>query len=163
MSGFIIARHAGGNDVPAMYRIYNTNLDDYFPPEAIEYFMLQWPRGQFVAQAITGEVVGAMSSFMPDPSTASITLLAIDQRYRGIGAGSSLLNAFLPICIGSGITKVQLEARVTNLSAIEFYKKKGFVPSHILPHLYNDGGDGLRMVLDLNRASTDNTRPSMRL
>ncbi len=153
MSGFIIARNAGGSDVPAMYRIYNTNLDDYFAPEAIEYFMLQWPRGQFIAETITGSTVGALSSYMLDGQTASISLLAVDSDSRGLGAGSALLDAFLPVCMYHGLSRVQLEVRVTNAPAISFYERRGFRRTGVLPHLYNDGGDAFRMVKDISHAS----------
>ena len=54
MEGMMFVRRAGGADVPAMFRIYNNNLDDYFAPENIEFFMLPWPRGQLVADSVTG-------------------------------------------------------------------------------------------------------------
>ncbi len=151
MSGFIITRHAGGSDVPAMYRIYNTNLDDYFAPDSIEYFMLQWPSGQFIAETITGMQVGALSSYRLDASTASITLLAIDSQFRGMKVGSQLLDAFIRECYTNGLSRIQLEARVTNTRAISFYQHRGFEMIERIHALYNDGGDAFRFVLNLNR------------
>ncbi len=151
MSGFFITRRAGGADVPGMYRVYNTNLDDYFAPENIEFFMMQWPRGQFVAEAITGGIVGSLSSYLLEPTVATITLLAVDAPYRGRGAGSALLDAFIPTCIGSGVSRIQLETRVTNSGAIRFYERKGFTISGMIPKLYSDGGDAYRLILDVNR------------
>ncbi len=151
MSGFFITRRAGGADVPGMYHVYNTNLDDYFAPENIEFFMMQWPRGQFVAEAITGGVVGSLSSYLLEPTVATITLLAVDAPYRSRGAGSALLDAFILVCMGSGISRIQLEARVTNSGAIRFYERKGFTVSGIIPGLYSDGGDAYRLILDVSR------------
>lgn len=159
MSGFIMARRAGGADVPAMYRVYNTNLDEYFAPESIEFFMLQWPRGQFVAEAITGGVAGALSSYIMEDGAATITLLAVDTAFRGLGAGTALMDAFLPEAVAAGAPRIQLEARETNLPAIEFYERRGFRITERLPGLYTDGGAGVRMVLDLSRASAASIRP----
>ncbi len=152
MTGFMFTRRAGGADVPSMYRIYNTNLDDYFAPENIEFFMLQWPRGQLVAQTVTGAVAGALSSYILEDGTASIALLAVDAPFRGLGAGTMLINALQTECIGEGIGRMQLEARATNLRAIALYERLGFRRTQILPSLYSDGGDGIRLVLDLRRS-----------
>lgn len=151
MSGLMVARHAGGADVPSMFRIYNSSLDDYFSAESIEYFMLQWPRGQFVAESVLGGVVGALSSYILDGSTASLALLAVDPSSRGMGAGTAMLDALTRECFAAGLTRIQLEARVTNASAIRMYERRGFCRTEILPSLYSDGGDGVRMILDLNR------------
>lgn len=159
MSGFIMVRRAGGADVPAMYRIYNTNLDEYFAPESIEFFMLQWPRGQFVATTLTGETVGALSSYIMQDGAATITLLAIDSRFRGLGAGSDLIGSFIQECAANGISRVQLETRETNMNAIRFYQSKGFRTTGRLPNLYTDGGAGVRMCMDLNHASAACIRP----
>ena len=45
-----------------------------------------------------------------------------------------------------GIRTIQLEVRAENSEAMGFYNKRGFVLSERLPHYYNDGGDGYRMV-----------------
>ncbi len=152
MTGLMVARTAGAADIPAMYRIYNGNLDDYFAPENLEYFMLQWPRGQLVAEPVTGGTAGALSSYILEDGAASIALLAVDAPYRGLGAGSAMLDALRIECLRNGIPRMQLEARVTNASAISFYERRGFRRTCILPALYSDGGDGVRMVLDLGRA-----------
>ena len=47
---------------------------------------------------------------------------------------------------------MQLEARATNLRAIALYERLGFRRTQILPLLYSDGGDGIRLVLDLRRS-----------
>lgn len=152
MNGFFAVRRAGGADVPAMYRIYNGNLDDYFAPESIEFFMLQWPRGQLVAEAVTGGVAGALSSYVTEDGIASVALLAVDGPFRGRGAGSALLDALVPECMAEGLPAIQLEARVTNAGALRFYQRRGFRIIGTIPSLYNDGGDGYRLRLDLSRA-----------
>lgn len=151
MNALMFVRRAGGGDVPSMYRIYNTNLDDYFAPENIEFFMLQWPRGQLIAETLTGTPAGALSSYILEDGTASIALLAVDSPFQGMGAGTKLIDALRQECIGEGIGRMQLEARVTNTRAVKLYERLGFRCTQILPSLYSDGGDGIRMVMDLRR------------
>ncbi len=148
--GFFVTRRAGGADVPSMYGIYTRNLDDFVSAEAIEYFMLQWPRGQILAEAVTGGHAGALSSYVMEDGTVSVALLAVDASYRGRGAGTALIEGLLPECTAIGAPRVQLEVRTTNASAISFYDRLGFRRTEVLPHLYSDGGDAFRMTLDLS-------------
>lgn len=158
--GFFTARRAGGADIPSMYGIYTRSLDDYVSPDAIEYFMLQWPRGQLVAEAITGGTAGAVSSYIMEDGAVSVALLAVDAPFRGRGAGTVLMDRLIPECIAVGAPRVQLEVRTTNAGAISFYSGLGFVRTEVLPHLYSDGGDAYRMALDLGRASAAGIRPA---
>ncbi len=149
MSGLFTVRRAGGSDIPSMFRIFNTNLDDYFAPDTLEWSMMQWPAGQLVAVSFTGDTVGALNSYIIGDGTVSLALFAVDATYRGRGAGSALMDALIFQCASHGIRRVQLEARTTNSAAIGFYTRRGFRKLCDLPGLYSDGGDGIRMVLDL--------------
>lgn len=135
-----------------MYGIYTENLDDYVSADAIEFFMLQWPRGQLVAEAVTGGTAGALSSFVMEDGAVSVALLAVGGPFRGMGAGSALMDRMIAESIAVGAPRVQLEVRVTNSSAISFYERRGFVRTETVRGIYGDGGDGYRMVLDLGRA-----------
>ena len=135
-----------------MYGIYTENLDDYVSADAIEFFMLQWPRGQLVAEAVTGGTAGALSSFVMEDGAVSVALLAVGGPFRGMGAGSALMDRIIAESIAVGAPRVQLEVRVTNSSAISFYERRGFVRTETVRGIYGDGGDGYRMVLDLGRA-----------
>lgn len=159
MTGPISVRRAGGADVPAMFRVFNGNLDAYFAPESLEFFMLQWPRGQFVACDLLGRVVGALSAYLLEDGAACVALLAVDEGMRDMGAGSALMDALTAESIGVGASRIQLETRVTNTAAISFYERRGFRRTEFLPGFYDNGGDGVRMVLDLGPSSAGNTPP----
>ncbi len=139
-------RRAGAGDMPAIYRIYTESLDDSFNFETVEWFMVQWPRGQLVAETFAGEAAGALSSYVREDGSASLALFAVDRRFRGTGAGSALMEAFLREAAFAGCPRVSLEVRVGNLDAIEFYERRGFVKTDLLKGIYGDGGDGYRMV-----------------
>ena len=134
-----------------MYGIYTENLDDYVSADAIEFFMLQWPRGQLVAEAVTGGTAGALSSFVMEDGAVSVALLAVGGPFRGMGAGLALMDRIMAESIAVGAPRVQLEVRVTNGPAISFYERRGFVRTETVRGIYGDGGDGYRMVLDLGR------------
>ena len=139
-------RKTTAKDLDGIFAVINLNLDDYFAPEALEFFLNQWPEGQFVAESFTGQVVGALCAARLGPDRATVSLLAVDAAARGRGAGTSLLDALRRVCLMEGIRTIQLEVRAENSDAIGFYTKRGFVVSERLPRYYNDGGDGYRMV-----------------
>ena len=139
-------RKATAKDLDGIFAVINLNLDDYFAPEAIGFFLSQWPEGQFVAESFTGRIVGALCAAKLGGNCASVSLLAVDSSVRGHGAGGSLLDALRRTCMMEGVSTIQLEVRTTNSAAIDFYRRRGFAIAETLPHYYNDGGDGYRMV-----------------
>ena len=142
------------NDVDDVFAVLNLNLGEYFAPEVIQFFLAQWPDGQFVAESLTGQVVGALCGSKLAGNRASVSLLAVNSSMRGKGAGTSLMASLrracmmngIGTCMMNGIGTIQLEVRTTNEDAIRFYKRLGFSVSEFLPSFYNDGGDGYRMV-----------------
>ncbi len=139
-------RKMTAKDIDDVFTVLNLNLDEYFAPDVIVFFLAQWPEGQFVAESITGRIVGALCGARLDSGRASVSLLAVDPGSRGTGVGTSLLTALRWACVMDGISTIQLEVRTTNRSAIKFYTHHGFSVSENLPGFYNDGGDGYRMV-----------------
>ena len=149
-----IIRHPGQCDVQKMFTVLNSNLDDYFAPDVINFFMMQWPKGQLIAVDLFGNVMGVLCGSRLDGSRASISLLAVDSRYRGHGIGSQLIEEFKRSCFMEGRSTVQLEVRTRNTRAISFYQRKGFTITEELPRFYSDGGDGYRMTMDLRRITS---------
>ena len=142
----VMVRQAGQRDVEKIFAIINGNLDDYFSPDVINFFMMQWPGGQFIAEDIFGNPLGAICGSRLDGGRAAISLFAVSSMYRNQGVGTQLLEYFRRRCMMDGYPTIQLEVRTTNTNAIRFYERHGFVRTEHLPHFYNDGGDGYRMV-----------------
>lgn len=142
----MIIRQAGEKDFEKVCSIINGNLDDYFSPDVIAFFMSQWPHGQFIAEDVFGNALGVICGSRLDGGRASISLFAVESSFRGKGVGGMLLDAFRRRCFMDGYGTIQLEVRTANSNAIAFYKKRGFVCSEFLPHFYGDGGDAYRMV-----------------
>lgn len=148
MTPIFLIRRMAETDLQQVFAVLNLNLDDYFAPEVVGFFLAQWPEGQFVATSVTGQVIGALCGGRLGGGRASVSLLAVDAPYRGSGAGSALLEALRRQCVMEGIQRIQLEVRTTNTSAMGFYSRRGFRVTESLPSFYNDGGDGYRMVAD---------------
>ena len=142
----MIVRQADERDTMKVYQVMNTALDDYFAPEVVNFFQMQWPGGQFIAEDLLGNAVGAICGSRLDGGRAAISLFAVIPGYQNRGVGTQLLESFRRRCMMEGYPLIQLEVRTTNTSAIRFYEKHGFVKTEHLRGFYNDGGDGYRMV-----------------
>ena len=139
-------RQADERDAMKVFEIMNKGLDDYFAPEVINFFQMQWPGGQFIAEDLFGNAVGAICGSRLDGGRAAISLFAVIPGYQGKGIGTQLLDAFRRRCMMEGYGTIQLEVRTQNTRAISFYETHGFYKTELLHGFYSDGGDGYRMV-----------------
>lgn len=80
-----------------------------------------------------------------------ITNIAVHPDYRREGLGSRLLSTIVDLCKERDIERVCLEVKETNLSAIEFYKKSGFLQDGIRKKYYQNTYDAYLMSLDLKK------------
>jgi len=145
-----LIRQAGPGDAFRIYAVMNGNLDDYFAQEVIEFFLAQWPTGQFIAEDIFGNTEGALCGSRLSNGRVSVSLLAVNASKRGRGIGTSLLDSFKRRCFMEGHSLIQLEVRVGNPKAIGFYRRNGFEVSEHLPGFYSDSTDAYRMVCRLS-------------
>lgn len=65
-----------------------------------------------------------------------IARIAVDPKMRRRGVGQSLFSYMLQLCQEKQIQKILLDVRESNLPAITFYKKQGFLVDGIRKHFY---------------------------
>jgi ribosomal-protein-alanine N-acetyltransferase len=80
---------------------------------------------------------------------AELVSLAVDPKHRGQGIASALMDSTLRRLLRRRIARFHLTVKVTNETAIRFYEGYGFHRSRLVPHYYEDGADGWRMVKPL--------------
>ena len=146
----IIYRLMRATDSLKVHALINTNLDGFFSLDTIEYFISLWPQGQFVAEDLFGNIHGALIGSQLANGRANISLFAVDLGSRGQGVGSKLYEMFRTQCYMQGYSEIQLELRVENVNAFNFYSKRGFQVTERIDSLYGPGEDGIRMVSRLN-------------
>jgi len=142
----MIIRDYRHDDMYHIHRIAALSLDQEYAPEMFDHFRSQWPSGQIVACGYDDVPVGFISSVMTDRSSARIMMFAVDPEHRSCGVGAKMLNAFRQKALMQGLRNIVLEVRVSNVAAISFYRKRGFVPCGILERFYTDGGDAMSMM-----------------
>ena len=73
-------------------------------------------------------------------------LFGVLPEYRNAGIGKQLLDALRMRSMFEGQRSIELEVRISNVSARRFYRRNGFIEVDILSGYYRDGGDGVRMT-----------------
>jgi ribosomal-protein-alanine N-acetyltransferase len=146
----MMIREYDERDSGRLYEILCSSLDESYREETFFCFHELWPRGQLVVCDFSGRPVGFLSSSKADGSHARILMFAVERNYRSMGLGSKLLIQFRRVAMMNGITHISLEVRPSNMRAINFYKRHGFVPTEVLKNYYNDGGDAVKMDILLN-------------
>lgn len=76
-----------------------------------------------------------------------IAMLAVDQKYRKLRIGSTLVQMAINEMLLGDADEVVLETEVTNKPALQLYEKLGFVRDKRLFRYYLNGVDALRLKL----------------
>lgn len=92
------------------------------------------------------EIVGFIAGVNENKNTSRILMLAVLPAFRNRGIGNSLMENYTNICGKEGFRWITLEVRVTNKSAINFYKKRGFQAVETVDGFYTNGQSCLRMI-----------------
>ena len=93
-----------------------------------------------VAQTIVGYVI-----FWIKEGQGQIIVIAVDSNYQDMKVGSLLLEKTCFIFKRNNINTVFLEVRKSNIRAINFYKRNGFVKINEEDDYYNDGESAIIM------------------
>lgn len=98
-----------------------------------------------------GKIAGYLGSWLV-LTEAHITNIAVHPDFRGKKTASKLLEEFIKYLNKLGITYATLEVRISNIAAINLYKKFGFYEAGIREKYYADNNeDALLMRLGLGK------------
>jgi len=82
-------------------------------------------------------------------SKANLDLLAVKPEYARQGVGSAIVRWLEVVATTAGIQWVYVQAREENRSAIDFYKRLGYVRRDLRLRTYDGIGNSVRMVKNL--------------
>jgi ribosomal-protein-alanine N-acetyltransferase len=95
------------------------------------------------------EIIGFII-FSPINPEAHILSISVIKKIQSKGVGSLLLRSMLDQCKAMNYKKIFLEVRTSNLQAINFYQKFGFIKDAIRDNYYTDNSeDALLMSLSI--------------
>lgn len=128
-----------------------SHIDDVVVIENLS-FKTPWTRNAFAAE-LTRNKCAKYKVLMIDKRVvayggmwilldeAHITNIAVHPEYRGMGLGNAIVEQLLIEAKKNGISSMTLEVRISNISAINLYKKYGFIEEAIRKNYYQDTGE----------------------
>jgi [ribosomal protein S18]-alanine N-acetyltransferase len=118
---------------------YDRNLFAEYLRKCGELFLVALQRKRICGYMIT--------CTRADGTGAEVISLAVHPKFRGKGAASALMACSLRRLRRRAVPRVSLMVKLTNHAARRFYEKWGFVKVRFVKRYYEDGKDGIRMVL----------------
>ncbi len=124
---------------------------DRFPRRSFAR-LLASPSAELMLAESEGAALGyVLLLFRKGAKAARLYSLAASPEARGKGIGGKLVQAAVESAIEKGCDRLRLEVRRSNGAAIRLYRRAGFNELDMMPAYYDDGEDGLRMELRLDR------------
>ncbi|XP_066245667.1 N-alpha-acetyltransferase 30-like isoform X1 [Euwallacea similis] len=136
--------------MPMIMKIIQKDLSEPYSIYTYRYFIHNWPKLCFLAMC-DGQCVGAivckLDLHRKVVRRGYIAMLAVDQNYRKLRIGSTLVQMAIHEMTNGDADEVVLETEVTNKPALKLYEKLGFVRDKRLFRYYLNGVDALRLKL----------------
>lgn len=112
--------------------------------ESVDEYSKRNPEKSQIVAIVDGEVAGYLGFHHPTPLVTNQHVLeldiGIDQRFQGKGIGLQLVEKGKEVAKAKGIRKLALRVLATNNSAVQFYKKCGFVEQgRLINEFFIDG------------------------
>ena len=153
-----IIRKVTPNDLDEVIRINEECLPEHYPRYFWEEHLRRWNEAFLVAE-VDGKIVGYIMCRVELGwgftrkgiiKKGHVISIAVLQEYRRRGIGKALMeNAMKILKEKYGAHEVYLEVRVSNMPAINLYRKLGFSIIRVIPGYYHDGEDAYLMARSL--------------
>jgi ribosomal-protein-alanine N-acetyltransferase len=127
-------------DVPQVFEIEKQSFLTPWSKEAFEKEILDNKFARYTVVENNGEIVayGGMWWILDE---AHVTNIAVHNHFRKQGIGRLLVDGMIKWCKRESISKMTLEVRVSNDSAIKLYEKFGFIIEGKRKAYYTDTGE----------------------
>ncbi len=140
----IAIRRVEGKDISRIKTIADSRLREEYSFDLFNFFFEKHPECFLVAN-VGNDIIGFIVGVPLDNTTLRIMMLAVSMEFNMKGIGSSLLEASLNYAKGRMMTSIVLEVGTENSDAFDFYSKRGFKVTGLLPKYYKDKSDAFVM------------------
>ncbi len=137
-------RRIESKDLSTVKMLADSRLNEDYSTDLFRFFF-ENHNGCFLVAEDSYAVIGFVIGIPLDARTLRIVMLAVDDRISGMGLGSSLMDASREYAKDRMMTSIVLEVRAKNDMAFEFYSKRGFKVTGMIPNYYNDKSDAFVM------------------
>jgi ribosomal-protein-alanine N-acetyltransferase len=138
-------------DLDAVITINLKTLPENYTPGFFLELYRNYPK-TFIVAEVEGRIVGYIMCRMEHAislrgflTRGHVVSIAVLPNYRRRGIGMALMEKAIEGMIEYGAKEAYLEVRVSNMPAINLYRKLGFRVANRIPHYYFDGEDALIM------------------
>lgn len=128
------------DDIKTILEIERESFTTPWSEESFELEITKNQLARYIVAELGDRVVGYGGIWLI-LDEGHITNIAVKSEYRGRDIGKALVEGLIYICSVEGINNMTLEARVSNVVAINLYKKYGFIESGIRPNYYLDDNE----------------------
>ncbi|MBU2560164.1 ribosomal protein S18-alanine N-acetyltransferase [archaeon] len=128
-------------DIGRVYEIESRSFKDPYHPVFLLNLYETYPRTFLVAlenEMVVGYVISRTIN-----AAGHIIAIAVDPIKRRREIGKTLMVETMKRLRGCGVNNIWLEVRKSNIDAIEFYRKLGFVKGGIVRGYYSDSEDAI--------------------
>jgi [ribosomal protein S18]-alanine N-acetyltransferase len=136
-----------------VYAVFKIEKESYNRPWPIMEFIKELNENayaRYFVYLLNKKIIGFLGMWIIIDD-AHITNIAISKKFRRKGYGSDLMDFAENYARESNAKKLILEVRVSNISAINLYEKKGFKFISVRKNYYSDNfEDAHMMIKDLN-------------
>ncbi|WP_374461922.1 GNAT family N-acetyltransferase [Chryseobacterium taeanense] len=108
-------------------------IEKYFVMEDIDKYVLSNPEeailkdgGEILFAVYSGKVIGTVALKKMDDETMELTKMAVDENYRGIGAGKMLCKSAIDKAKDLNVKRLVLYTQSALKQALGIYRKLGF-------------------------------------
>lgn len=129
-------------------------LEAYFKVEPIDAYVLENPEeailekgGTILFAAWQDNIVGTVALKYMEPGVYELTKMAVDEQYRGIGAGKQLCAAAVEKARELGAHTVILYSQTGLKAAIGIYRQLGFTELPLEPGKYERADIKMQLLL----------------
>ena len=146
-SSYLI-RRATPFDIPAVVALEQDLFTDPWDEEGFGDALKYYQELFFVAvedDRIVGFICGGMEN-TGEETYGHIMNLGTAKKMQRKGIGGALLRRLELECMVRGAGGMQLEVRVANTAAQEFYRKYGYTQVFLIDQSYSDGEDAILMM-----------------
>lgn len=145
----MIIRKVNPNDLNRVFEIENMSFNQSY---GLKMFQQLYEMGiGFLVAEHEGYVIGYVMFWIKYEFNGHIISIAVDEKYRRLGAGTKLLVKAISILSLLNLDTIYLEVNENNHGAIEFYKKFNFRTDGVVPNYYTDGDGAIIMYLPLRK------------
>ena len=133
-------RRATYQDVEAIFQLDSKVFMDSLSLSVIDNDLKNNPNAYYFVAELAGKIVGYIGAWIYD--NTEILNFCVDNDFRNNGLGTKLFNELKLVSVGM----MTLEVRETNLGAIRFYERQGFVKALVRKNYYSNGDNAILMV-----------------